>query len=273
MAQHGVATPPPEDGRVVLSRLPSGDSLVLSTLVAAKLVIEGEEVHEIDGRPYVLRPGTMLLVDPGASYGVTVRRDRKTLGMCVYLPTKVGDHRREFPLLGRALLQAVDASPVGRLLWDTAVKMHAGRVSLDQPAALIENVGANLSLAMRTASDNIDRLAMIKPVTRQKVLDRLECARAFLHGNTDRSVPLSELASIVGMSSFHLARYFSEVYGAPPARYHRTVRLELAAQRLTRGDRSATDIALRAGYSDLSAFSHAFRRHFGMAPSAMELQP
>lgn len=257
----------------MLSRLPSGESLILSTFVAVKLVIEGEEVHEIDGRSYVLQPGTVLLVDPGASYGVTIRRNLKTLGMCVYLPTDVGHRRGEFPLLGRALLQAVDASHVGRLLWDTAVKLHAGRVNLDHPTALIDEVGANLRLAMRSASDNIEKLAFIKLVTRQKILDRLECARAFLHSNTQRSVPLSELASVAGMSSFHLARYFAEVYETPPARYHRFLRLELAAQQLARGEHSATDIALRAGYSDLSAFSHAFRRCFGMAPSEIYHRP
>lgn len=78
MNAHGVAVAPPAAGKLIVSRLGRGESWVLSLLPAIKLVIEGEEIHEIDGRPYLLRPGQMLFVDRGDPYRAIVRRHVST---------------------------------------------------------------------------------------------------------------------------------------------------------------------------------------------------
>ncbi len=51
-----------------------------------------------------------------------------------------------------------------------------------------------------------------------------------------------------------------------------SVRADLARRYITRGDRSLTDIAGELGFSDLSAFSRWFRRHFGVSPTKWAAQ-
>ncbi|HEX8829883.1 MAG TPA: AraC family transcriptional regulator, partial [Longimicrobium sp.] len=41
-------------------------------------------------------------------------------------------------------------------------------------------------------------------------------ARAYLDEHWVRNVPLDELASVAGVSKFHLARRFTEAVGLPP---------------------------------------------------------
>ncbi len=125
MRQHGAASAAPADGKFVLSALPPGESAVHATSRSIKIVIEGEEVHEIDGRPYIVRPGQMLLVDRGAPSRAIVRRNRQTLGLCVYLPT-LGSGPLEDDFLPRAILQATDSNPLGRMLADHAACFHRG---------------------------------------------------------------------------------------------------------------------------------------------------
>lgn len=266
MSSHGEAAAPPVSGKVVLSRLPAGESTVLSHAPAIKIVIAGEEIHEIDGRTHVLRPGRMLLVDRGAPYRAIVRRSHDAMGMCIYLPT-APDGSTPDPFLGRALLQTTEANGLGRLLSQSAKMLHQDQNSALSVETLMADVRSALPVVLAQAAGAMARLGAAKASTRRELLNRLECARAYLHEHKERAVPLNELAGVAAMSSFQFTRYFSLAFGDPPSRYHRRVRLQHAAQKLRQRDSSITEIAFSAGYGELSAFTHAFSREFGCPPS------
>jgi AraC-like DNA-binding protein len=250
-----------------MSRVGSGESHVLSLYPAIKLVLEGEEIHEIGGRPHVLCPGRLLMVDAGAPYRTVVRRSQQTLGLCIYMPCAPVDAAPQALILGRGFLQAADATTLGRLVTAWAARLHGSDMPAGQAASVVDDLAKLLPEALATAASALDQLSAQRMSTRREALIRLECARAHLHSNLDRLISLHELAAVAGMSSFHLARYFREAYGVAPARYHRNLRLDHAAQRLLRAEASVTQVALDAGYGQLSAFTHAFRRHFGRPPS------
>jgi AraC-like DNA-binding protein len=73
------------------------------------------------------------------------------------------------------------------------------------------------------------------------------------------------------LSQFHLARYFKLAFGHAPIAYHRTIRLERAARFLASGAGSVAEAAEVAGYSDQTALSHAFTRHYGKPPQQWAL--
>jgi AraC-like DNA-binding protein len=269
LSAHGIATSPPVSGKVVVSHLSAGESLVLSEAPAVKLVLEGEEIHEIDGRSYVLRPGRMLLVDRGQPYRVVVRRGNCAAGLCIYLPRLNVPASSETPFLGRAMIRAADNNYLGALLAQSARLAHGQPDAVLDTEGLMSNVRWALPLILAQAADAMERLGAVKASTRRELFNRLESARAYLHDHKNRAVPLNELASVAAMSSFQLTRYFSLAFGDPPSRYHRRIRLHDAAARLQRRDASITEIAFGAGYSELSAFTHAFSREFGYPPSAM----
>jgi AraC-like DNA-binding protein/quercetin dioxygenase-like cupin family protein len=274
MSSHGEAAPPPVSGKVVLSRLPAGESTVMSHAPAIKIVIAGEEIHQIDGRTHILRPGRMLLVDRGAPYRAIVRRSHDAMGMCIYLPTETApDGSAPDPFLGRAMLQTAEANGLGRLLSRSAKMLHRDQNSALSIETLMTDVRSALPIVLAQAADAMERLGAAKPSTRRELLNRLECARAYLHDHKERAIPLDELAGVAAMSSFQFTRYFSLAFGDPPSRYHRKVRLQHAAQKLRRRDSSITEIAFSAGYGELSAFTHAFSREFGCPPSAFVAAP
>ncbi|MDO9489190.1 MAG: hypothetical protein Q7J32_12505, partial [Sphingomonadaceae bacterium] len=73
-------------GRVVVSTLDGGDSLVYCPSPSVKLVLEGEERYEIDGRIHIVRPGQFLLADAGWQLRAIVSRRAPAVGVCIYLP-------------------------------------------------------------------------------------------------------------------------------------------------------------------------------------------
>lgn len=260
---------PAAAGKLVLSRLAPGRSMIGSAAPSVKMVLEGEENYEVDGRTIRIRPGELLYLDAGTDCVGTNRVD--TLGMCLMLevPGSIAAlaERPADPLLGRAFAFSARTSPLGRTLVD-----YARRIA-DDPSCgpalapqIVTQVGGALAEpvdACRVAAAGLDAA---KPSTRRDILQRLERARAHLHDHLDRNVALGELATVARLSQFHLARYFKRAFGAAPIAYHRALRLERAAKFLARGEGSVAQAAELIGYSDAVALSHAFRKHFGAPP-------
>ncbi|KAF7598745.1 MAG: AraC family transcriptional regulator [Candidatus Dactylopiibacterium carminicum] len=79
---------------------------------------------------------------------------------------------------------------------------------------------------------------------------------------------LEEWAHWAGLSARNLSRLFMQQTGISFGDWRQRLRLLLALEALERGDR-VTHVALDSGYQSPSAFIAAFRRTFGMTPSAM----
>ncbi len=95
-----------------------------------------------------------------------------------------------------------------------------------------------------------------------------EAARVALAARPQSPPSLEGLAARLGCSPYHLCRTFSRAHGTPMRRYLDRLRLRLALPRLAAGERDLTGLALELGYADHSHFSNAFRREFGLPPSA-----
>lgn len=100
------------------------------------------------------------------------------------------------------------------------------------------------------------------------------CAAMDLIQQQAPEVPsLDELARQVGFSSYHFHRIFGAVCGETLGAFCRRVRLHWAAQRLLHHGWSVTRAAVECGYATPSAFTRAFQRTFGCAPSELRDEP
>jgi AraC family transcriptional regulator len=90
----------------------------------------------------------------------------------------------------------------------------------------------------------------------------------FMHDNLSRSIRLSELASLAGLSASQFGRAFKVSTGMTPHKWHLAVRIEYAKRML--GDRKnrLVDIALEAGFSEQSHFTRVFTAANGVSPHA-----
>jgi len=92
-------------------------------------------------------------------------------------------------------------------------------------------------------------------------------ALAALHRDPVRRWTVAELAAHVGASRSSLDDRFRQVLGQSPIRYLTAWRIHLAADLLVTTELSVFTIARRVGYDSEEAFSRAFKRHRGVAPS------
>ena len=89
-----------------------------------------------------------------------------------------------------------------------------------------------------------------------------------IHGAIAKPWTVAGLASVAGMSRAAFSAAFTLRVGQPPLGYLRAWRLTIARAALARGDADIPRIASSVGYTSQSAFTHAFRRAFGMTPKA-----
>ncbi len=89
----------------------------------------------------------------------------------------------------------------------------------------------------------------------------------------DHAADGEELAARAYLSRFHFDRVVGAVAGETPARLRRRVLLERAAFRLVTSRATVLEVALEAGYSSNEAFTRAFRRAYGVGPSAWRGSP
>ncbi|WP_162935730.1 helix-turn-helix transcriptional regulator [Tsuneonella amylolytica] len=93
-------------------------------------------------------------------------------------------------------------------------------------------------------------------------------ARDYLDAHLQDPPGIVQLAAIAGMNDFKLKRGFKAAFGTTVFGYVRQRRMERAAGDLHDG-LSVAQAAFQAGYECPRCFSDAFRRHFGVLPSAM----
>lgn len=99
--------------------------------------------------------------------------------------------------------------------------------------------------------------------------ERVRIARVLRYveeANTDCAHTLAGLAAVAGLSRYHFLRTFKNVVGVTPHQWLLRIRLRDAAEQLRATDLPVTQIALNAGFDDLSNFIRAFRAEFGASP-------
>jgi AraC family transcriptional regulator len=88
-----------------------------------------------------------------------------------------------------------------------------------------------------------------------------------LASNPASEQPLSDLASLVGLSPFHFSRAFKKSVGVPPHAYQVQLRIERAQALLIETQQSVTEIAFAVGYESSQSLARAFVRQIGCTPS------
>lgn len=95
---------------------------------------------------------------------------------------------------------------------------------------------------------------------------RLALALRLMHQRPSESWTITRLAREAAMSRSAFFERFSEAVGMTPMAYLLAWRMALAKQLLRQHGTAISDIAERVGYSSVSTFGVAFKRHVGMPP-------
>lgn len=211
------------------------------------------------GRRHELVPGSVLIGRPGDEYVCTHEHHRGgDACLAFFFAPDVADEVRH----ARTPWMS-DALPPTLAL--TAVADLAEAVLRGGHDAAIDEVGLLLAARYRNSVGSTRR-----PPQAPKPLDRKRVVRSALWIDTHSAEPiaLDAMATAAGLSPFHYLRVFASVLDVTPHQYLVRCRLRKAARQLADTACSVTDVALDAGFADLSNFVRTFRRSVGLTPTA-----
>lgn len=149
-----------------------------------------------------------------------------------------------------------------RNVWTAGGAMTAYELVVDW---LAETHGAAMSLEIASMFMHSDAEAPRVDVPGQN--DRYVArALAEMEARIEEPFSIPELARSVGCPQRELEQRFSRTLGTTPRQVYARLRLNTARRLLREGRMPVSEVALRCGYVDSSAFARAFRREFGESP-------
>jgi AraC family transcriptional regulator len=137
----------------------------------------------------------------------------------------------------------------------------AGELGRSDPAAPLAAEGLVLELlavASRRSND---------PATPTPPPDWLASVDELLRQGFRAPLRVADLARAVCVHPAHLSRVFRAHNGVSLAAHVRRLRLDWAADQLTRSDSALVTIAAEAGFANQSHFTNAFKRYAGLTPA------
>ena len=96
--------------------------------------------------------------------------------------------------------------------------------------------------------------------------------RKVVETHVARPVTVEELAFLAHMSLSTFQRRFVGIYGLPPQKWLLKQRMQLAADLLLHHHQPPSNVYQQVGYESHSSFSEAFRKTFGLSPTAFRQQ-
>lgn len=222
-------------------------------------VRRGSFGYRVEGAPFELVAGSLLIGRPGAEY------------VCTHEHHPAGDECLAFHLSPEVAESFGDPTvwttgslpplPELRVLGELAQAVVAGTsdVAMDEIAAMF--VGRAVEIASARPGGHQMRASA---ADRRRAVE----VALWLEANAADDIDLAEAAAQAGLSSFHFLRVFRVVLGVTPHQYLIRARLGRAARLLADPTHSITEIALDVGFADLSNFTRTFHRAAGMSPRA-----
>jgi len=232
-------------------------------IASVAFVTQGGFGYRCSAGTAALGPGAVLLGNAGSAYTCTHAApggDRcLSFGYSAEVVEEVAASGGRTERFRRAVLPAAPAlASLPALAWSAA----EGRgPSLEEIA--VEALGRALSAS---AGDG----AVAPPLRARDERRAIEAMRSI---DADASEPLSlgEMAGRAGLGRYQFLRAFRSATGTTPHQYLVAARLRRAARLLLTTALPVTEVALEAGFGDLSNFIRTFHRSAGRSPRAFRL--
>ncbi len=139
---------------------------------------------------------------------------------------------------------------------------YGGLRKLFMESRVMDLLSIQLHDYIRTATNTHPSSQPLRPDD----VDRIHAASKFLISDLENPPSLRELALHVGINEKKLKNGFRQIYNTSVFGYFREVRMQKAYELLQQGDQNVTEVAYAIGYLNLSHFSSAFKKRFGLLP-------
>lgn len=225
---------------------------------AIGLITGGVEQFEYRGVTHRAGPGEIILMDAGEIHTGESWDERGFAFRMLYIPESTF---REVAAGSRTVSGSLSFR--NTVISDDGLRTALSELHaiLDKGSSALEREGPFLSAAAKI----LDRAGSWKDsVANVQAPLAVQRARDYLQDHLFADISLDRLASVSGLSKFHLLRQFRAEFGMPPHSYQLQQRI-IRAKTLLR-ILAPVEVAMTCGFADQSHFHRVFRSLVGTTP-------
>jgi AraC family transcriptional regulator len=253
-----------------------------------KYVTGGKEVYTINGNRYTVNAGQYMLANKFCEGFVEIESRETVKGICIGIEPGILSEAvaafiqpdTPFPAMELDIFFNTPAFFENRY---EASQTRLGQLLL-QLNTLLESNPYHIyefikefyfNLSEQIIADHIplyrqlQSIPTIKAATRKDLLRRLSRGKEFIDVYFAAPLDIATVAREALISEYHFFRLFKTVFGLSPHQYIIQKRLEYGYKILEQLNAPVSVAAIDAGFSDIYSFSKAFRKRFGISPSAI----
>lgn len=248
--------------------------------LSLKTVLSGEEAYDVHGFVDTVRPGEYMVINGAQPYSSYVHTDAPTESLAIFFSLADVREIRQRTLSDVELLD--DPTKLGPTIEFSATKdtapialreqinrlaglRHASR--FEQSQAVVDVLDVMVSARLKELH-RAGCIEAMRPAAQSELFRRCQIGDAYIRAHFMEDVTVSSVAEVAMLSRAHFLRSFTRFFAETPAKLIQRLRLNHAAGMLRRGECDVSTASLTVGYSNLSAFSRAFRTRYAMTPTA-----
>ncbi len=230
----------------------------------------GSCTYYIDLEPYPVAAGDFLFLPAGVLHGIPEGGTRfLETESFVFHPDLLGSRRD--------ICHAKYAAPVetGEIRFPYVIRGGAadllnGTFALLKRAFQQKKKGYEMEVKALLLHSMVQLFQQVPYERREQenteVTDKLKTALQYIKEHYQQPVSVKELADACHFSEYYFMRFFKQHMHMTCVEYLNQYRMDIAAGKLSSGDGSITEIAMDAGFNNISYFNRVFKKSFGMTP-------
>ncbi len=255
-----------------------------------KFVVAGQENYKVNGREHQVRAGEYLLTNPHCHGNGYIDSKSMVEGVCIDIqPGLMAEVLGTLQEPGnlqpgydtRSMLESglffeyrlkAAQTRLGQFLNGFSHLITSGQFDLTTLNQSFYYRLTELYLSdYQHIAKQVFAVPALKPATRNDLFLRAQRGKDFMDAMFTAPIDLPEIAKQALLSEYHFYRIFKAVYQESPHQYILKKRLDFGQELLLTGNYSVTEAAQKTGFADIFSFSKAYRKRFGMPPSAVFL--
>lgn len=218
------------------------------TLYSLAYKITGNTVYTCDGQEYVSDPNHIVLLNKNHPYSFVC----SAAGACIMIEFDSDTVIDGF--YSYIIRETTEMETLFRRIARLWTLKNCGYESACM--ACLYEIFSKIHIAQNLSGNVLKQRKLIAPAI-------LYLEEHYADGNITNEL----LASTVGISTIYFRKIFTAIYQVSPIKYMQNLRIEKAKDLLLSDYNSVSYVAGQVGFSDIYAFSRAFKKSTGFSPS------
>ncbi len=246
---------------------------------SAKYVVSGNEKYCLNNRKIEVKQGEYLIGNKNTASSVLIDSITPVKGICIDIAkeiiTEIIDYKYQNPypfaaflfeqewmvqkfnnkntFLGYTLLQ----------LSNEFENLKNGNTQINKE--LFYTIAECIVKDQSSIFESFSCLKSVKEETNGRLFTFVCDAKNYMDAYFLEKINIENIAREAKLSEYHFIRLFKTVFNTTPYKYIVQKRLQFALE-LIENHYSISEVSLLIGYTDVPAFSNAFKQHFGYSP-------